>query len=414
MKLISLVLAVTLALSNTVIANSAFAQTDSGDLKSVGESNPQSESGDAGSMNSLWSEEKTAPEAGTTVNPNSNARSGKSKSKSKKSKRDRYNVAPSDAAANTAPIDIPAAEPAGESTVMQGSPVQNDSAANREPATKFVQPVSTAAGAETTITDVGGLCSMNAFQSSELLSRSAWPGLGPFTSGGENQYSDANDNKIKVFLDGDHVSACELLLSNSGVANQSFLNLEMICDFMLEALGAKGSKIAEFNSYIEKNKDGMSGAIAAKKTENQKPAKVTERAAFRTSTGAYQIALLPAGTGPGTLLVQVTSKNGSIGKSESLINTKGSQDTQVSSDPSPEIQATDDSVSSPVKSTVKTASAISNRNTLVRNNTTSKTAPGPKTSASTASASTSTEVKTDQGEDELKNGIHLRRRISNG
>ncbi len=309
MKFIPLLLALSFALNGP-----AWAQSD--DLKSASESAASGSESD-GSMNSLWSDE--AKPAGTTEN---------------------------------SAVSTPTS----------------------------VQPP---AGAETTVTDVSGLCSMNAFQSSELLSRSAWPGLGPFSSGGENQFVDPQDNKLKLFVDGDHITACELFLSNSGTANQNFLNLEMVCDFMLEALGAKSSKIADFNSYLEKNKDALGGALssakkaapvqagleakyaaltqaqlfaAAKAHENgttrlsedeyqsllrvygRKVAKssgasATNNDGLKTTAGAYAVALFPATQGPGTLLIQVTSKNGKISKTESIAYAQTAHDVEPDAGP---------------------------------------------------------------------------------
>jgi len=256
----------------------------------------------------------------------------------------------------------------------------------------LVQP---AAGAETTITDVSGLCSLSSFQSSELLTSSAWPGLGPFNSGSENQYVDAQQNKLKLFLDGDHITACELFIANSGTTNQNFLNLEMVCDFMLEALGAKASKIADFNSYLEKNKDALGGALPFSKSpapiipaavakysamtvgqlvglakayeartykvspdeyENlirvyqQKIAKISGETVpdgLKTNAGAYAVALFPATQGPGTLLIQVTSKSGKIPKAESIAYAQTANQTSADVQPDIENQITDPPAKNP-------------------------------------------------------------------
>jgi hypothetical protein len=159
---------------------------------------------------------------------------------------------------------------------------------------------------ETTVTDVSGLCSVTAFQNSDLLRTSAWPGVGPFTAESDNKYVDPQDNKLKLHVDGDHVTACELLLNNQNGSKQSILNLEMTCDFMLEALGAKGNKISEFNTYFEKNKDKLASSKA--NSENQ----------MKTSSGTYVIALAAGGQDSNSVLIQVISKNKVLTDAQSI------------------------------------------------------------------------------------------------
>ena len=240
--------------SSLCLANPTWAQSDNGDLKSESES--QHASSDD-SMNSLWAEQQ---EAQKSQKADDSAKKSKSKSKSKaKSKAETATEAKSDSTATSqgqsgVPIDL---SPASKKDNSEITPAAAVPASDSDLSTPImIQPAPAAIG-ETTITDVSGLCSVSAFQNSDLLRSSAWPGVGPFTAESDNKFVDPQDNKLKLHVDGDHVTACELLLNNQNGSKQAMLSLEMTCDFMLEALGAKGNKISDFNTYFEKNKDKM-------------------------------------------------------------------------------------------------------------------------------------------------------------
>lgn len=295
-------LTLSLALSVSLV-HSAGAQAD-GDLKSESESQqtPSAPSSDD-SMNSLWAEPQDSQKSKSAEKLDDSEKKSKSKSKSKSKNKSAAETKSEALPSNDSkPIDLSPSN--GSSAAPATTP---DNTRESDLSTPIlVQPVQTA-GSETLITDVSGLCSVSAFQNSDLLRSSAWPGVGPFTAESDNKYVDPQDNKLKLHVEGDHITACELLLNNQNGSKQSVLNLEMTCDFMLEALGAKGNKISEFNSYFEKNKDKIAASKA--NSENQ----------VKTSTGAYVIALAGVGqSSSNAVLIQVTSKNKSLTDEQSL------------------------------------------------------------------------------------------------
>ncbi|MBA4027292.1 MAG: hypothetical protein C0473_03525 [Cyanobacteria bacterium DS3.002] len=292
---LSLGLALSLSLSSPTLA-----QSDNGDLKSESES--QATSSDD-SMNTLWAESQESQK------PTDSAKKTKPKSKSKTKKSDAPLDTKSDSTSST-PIDLSPSsskEPNAETKVTTTPTVVPEAKQDADLSTPImIQPAPAAMG-ETTVTDVSGLCSLSAFQNSDLLRTAAWPGVGPFTAESDNKFVDPQDNKLKLHVDGDHVTACELLLNNQNGSKQSILNLEMTCDFMLEALGAKGNKISEFNTYFEKNKDKI--ATSKANSENQ----------VKTTSGSYVIALAGGGqSASNSVLIQVTSKNKVLTDEQSL------------------------------------------------------------------------------------------------
>lgn len=292
---LSLGLALSLSLSSPTLA-----QSDNGDLKSESES--QTTSSDD-SMNTLWAESQESQK------PADSEKKTKPKSKSKTKKSDSPVEAKSDSTSST-PIDLSPSsskESSAESKVTTTPTVLPEAKQDADLSTPImIQPAPAAMG-ETTVTDVSGLCSLSAFQNSDLLRTAAWPGVGPFTAESDNKFIDPQDNKLKLHVDGDHVTACELLLNNQNGSKQSILNLEMTCDFMLEALGAKSNKISDFNTYFEKNKDKI--ATSKANSENQ----------MKTSTGSYTIALAGGGqSASNSVLIQVTSKNKVLTDEQSL------------------------------------------------------------------------------------------------
>lgn len=110
---------------------------------------------------------------------------------------------------------------------------------------------------------VAPMCSLDEFKGSQFVARGAWPGVGPFTTGSGGEFSDAARNTVKLDTSGNQITRAELGFARGSGDNKDFLDLEMTSDFLLEALGAKPARIAEFNSELEKNRDRvMSGKNA--------------------------------------------------------------------------------------------------------------------------------------------------------
>lgn len=101
------------------------------------------------------------------------------------------------------------------------------------------------------------LCTWADFKSSSFLSKGAWPGVGPFTpsDADSSDLSDSGQNRLKLDVSSDQVNNAQLYLAKTAV--RDFLDIEMSSDFLLEALGVKAKKIVEFNTALEKNKDGL-------------------------------------------------------------------------------------------------------------------------------------------------------------
>ncbi len=104
---------------------------------------------------------------------------------------------------------------------------------------------------------VAPMCSFEEFRSSPFVSKGNWPGLGPFkASGGDiSEMTDARQNHLKVSVKNEQITSAELGLGKLDSGNlKDFLDIEMSSDFLLESLGAKPRKIAEFNKALEKGK----------------------------------------------------------------------------------------------------------------------------------------------------------------
>ncbi len=144
------------------------------------------------------------------------------------------------------------------------------------------------------------LCATRSFFQSELIRSVSWPGVGPFKGDTDpNDLADPQENKLTLQTDGDKLTSAELFLTHQPGNPQAFINLQMVMDFMLEALGARDKKINDFNSFLEKNKEKIL------KSE------VTELKPLTTTNGPYLISI--ASSKPGmkepSYLIQVKSKN---------------------------------------------------------------------------------------------------------
>lgn len=105
------------------------------------------------------------------------------------------------------------------------------------------------------------MCSWKEFKDSSFLVKGAWPGVGPFkpSSSDSSDLTDESQNRLKLDVTNDQVNKAELYLGKPGVqpSARDFLDMEMSGDFLLEALGAKPKKIAEFNAALEKQRDSL-------------------------------------------------------------------------------------------------------------------------------------------------------------
>jgi hypothetical protein len=146
------------------------------------------------------------------------------------------------------------------------------------------------------------LCTTRTFFQSELVRSVSWPGVGPFKGDTDpNDLTDPQENKLTLQTEGDKLTSAELFLTHQPANIQGFINLQMVLDFMLEALGARDKKIDGFNAFMEKNKEKLLKC------------QYTETKPLTTTTGPYLISV--ASSAPGvkqpSYLIQVKSKNAS-------------------------------------------------------------------------------------------------------
>lgn len=223
------------------------------------------------------------------------------------------------------------------------------------------------------------LCQLSNFKESELVKTTCWPGVGPFKADGNStELSDPQDNKLNVQVDGDKLTAAQLLLVGQSQDAQGILNLEMVSDFMLEALGLKGKRITEFNTYLEKNKDILTADSKYK------------GATLSTASGPYVISLKGSGTSANpAYLIEVHSKsmNPDQVKSHDLTALLNSSSTA----PQVEDQDQDTTPVTPVKTQTQTGKAV--QNTSIKKPVTVQTKTPVKPADNTTSDTTKT-VKT--------------------
>ncbi|MBI4534346.1 MAG: DUF4101 domain-containing protein [Candidatus Melainabacteria bacterium] len=110
-----------------------------------------------------------------------------------------------------------------------------------------------------TTTPSAPMCTLRSFKQSCLVEKGGWPGLGPFQSETTHpdDLVDGGGNRLKMHIANDNVTEAELRLVKEKANVHDFLDLEMSCDFLLEAVGARAKKIAEFNRLLEKSKEAI-------------------------------------------------------------------------------------------------------------------------------------------------------------
>jgi len=209
------------------------------------------------------------------------------------------------------------------------------------------------------------LCTTRNFFQSELVRTVSWPGVGPFKGDSDpNDLADPQDNKLTLKTDGDKLASAELFLMHQPGNPQGFINLQMVMDFMLEALGTKDKRINDFNTFLEKHKD----KVIKKQATEEKP--------LITSAGPYIISIASSGANnESSYLVQIKSKN-------SEASTDSGDNSGTTGDTTKATSSTGDSSSAP-KTTVRVNTTIAS---ATANPT--KRPPGEKTQAPKTNQST--------------------------
>lgn len=112
---------------------------------------------------------------------------------------------------------------------------------------------SAASASETNSSASAPLCAVQTFVQGPFVQTTSWPGIGPFR-GDNTDFQDANHNRLSLGTDKDKIATAELSLVNGP---NGWLRLQMASDFLLEALGARQGKIADFNTQLEKSRSGI-------------------------------------------------------------------------------------------------------------------------------------------------------------
>ena len=131
------------------------------------------------------------------------------------------------------------------------------------------------------------LTSVDAFARSPIVQGGGWPGVGPFKPGADDStLVDAAENTIKIdATDQKQVTGVELQFVAK--ASKDFLGVQMTTDFLLEALGTKPARIADFNAALEKARQ-RKGKLRA-----------------TISAGRYTVVVKPSVEDPNQLVVRV-------------------------------------------------------------------------------------------------------------
>jgi hypothetical protein len=136
------------------------------------------------------------------------------------------------------------------------------------------------------------LCTIDAFKQSDLIQSGAWLGVGPF-HGDNNELVDASQNKISVSLDQDRIIGAKFSVCDKPT---DMLKLQISADFLLESLGAKPAKIADFNTQL----DGASSQLATSSNNNP----------VNLSAGRYLVYIFPEKNGAdNNYVIRVNSKD---------------------------------------------------------------------------------------------------------
>jgi len=136
------------------------------------------------------------------------------------------------------------------------------------------------------------LCTVESFKDSELIKTGAWLGVGPFR-GDSNELVDANQNKITVSLNKNHIIGAQFSLADKP---NDMLKLQMSADFLLESLGARPARIADFNTQL----DGASAQLHASNSSNP----------VNLSAGRYLVYIFPEHNGAdNNFVIRVNSKD---------------------------------------------------------------------------------------------------------
>jgi hypothetical protein len=218
-----------------------------------------------GDMDSVWSEQQ---KTGSKKQSTDDLKSAPASNDAPAHKADSATADQSDTGSATADAAKRTTDPqlnAGNDTTP---PLSNDSAPSNSESTK-AQPdaagteerakgrLDTAKPHSKRVATTAPLCTVDSFARSALVSAGLWPGVGPFKvaeDGGSSQLVDDAHDTIKLRANQQKkVTGVEMQLTGRPV--RDFLGLEMTSDFLLEALGTRPARIADFNTQLENLKN---------------------------------------------------------------------------------------------------------------------------------------------------------------
>ena len=141
------------------------------------------------------------------------------------------------------------------------------------------------------------LCTTEHLKGSVFVKSGGWPGVGPFKTGDGDELVDQYKNRLQYKAEGNQIQEAQLKLANRGAGSKAgvdqLLSVQMAADFFLEALGARGSKIADFNSVLEEKQEFITD-------QQSNPDKLTLNAGF------YEVSIEKDGSGSdGELTISV-------------------------------------------------------------------------------------------------------------
>lgn len=141
------------------------------------------------------------------------------------------------------------------------------------------------------------LCTTEQLKGSVFVKSGGWPGIGPFKTGEGDELVDQYKNRLQYRSEGNQVREAQLKLVNRGTGTKAgvdnLLSVQMAADFFLEALGARSSKIADFNSVLEEKQE----FITDQETKSDK---------LTLNAGTYEVSIEKDGSGSdGELTISV-------------------------------------------------------------------------------------------------------------
>ncbi len=211
-----------------------------------------------GEMDSVWSDQqKTTSKSQATSDSKTSPNNGGDATQSSAEGANTANAAPAESAETQASMSTDTTPPLsnpGETGSQDNTKPAAETSGNTEERPKGRGESAKPRGKK--VAAAATLCTIDTFAKSALVSAGLWPGVGPFRvaeDAGSSQLVDDAKDTIKLKTNRQRkVTGVEMQLT--GRPARDFLGLEMTSDFLLEALGTRPARIADFNTDLEKIK----------------------------------------------------------------------------------------------------------------------------------------------------------------